>query len=249
VYEPSARARLRLYCFPYAGGGASVFRGWSQGLPAEVEVCAVQLPGREDRIHEPGFSATSTLVDKLMEVVAPSLQPPFALFGHSMGAVIAFEFARRLRHERLTPPAHLFASGRVGPHIPDPDPPIHHLPDAEFIEELRRLGGTPEEVLSNDDLIQILMQGLRADFTLSERYTYSPGEPLGCPISACGGLLDRHVTREHLESWRQHTSASFAMRVFRGDHFYIHGERGPLLQWIHAALVPHLGAGRTGGGR
>ncbi len=230
--RPAPQARLRLFCFPYAGGGASIDRPWPAGLPADIEVLAVQLPGRESRLKDAPFTRLDAMIDSLVEALDPLLTPPFLFFGHSMGALISFELARRLRAYGRPGPLHLFVSGRGAPQIPDPDPPIHQLPDPAFVERLRRLNGTPEEVFSNLDLFDLVMPLLRADFAVNETYVYTPGPPLDCPISAFGGDRDDKVTRQSLEAWQAQTSRACQLRMFSGDHFFLRSAQAELLQAV-----------------
>jgi medium-chain acyl-[acyl-carrier-protein] hydrolase len=236
--QPDGPAALRLFCFPYAGGGAAVFRGWPELLPAEVEVCAVQLPGRETRFRDPPLTRLALVVERLAEALGPHLDLPFAFFGHSMGALIGFELSRALRGGGLPAPAHLFVSGFRAPQLPDRDPPIHHLPDAEFVAELRALSGTPEEVFQNPELVRLMLPTLRADFQVCETYAYQEQEPLGCPISVFGGLHDSRIDREELEAWQVQTRDSFALRMFQGNHFYMNSAREPLVRAMLGALAP-----------
>lgn len=221
-------ARLRLFCLPYAGGGAGIFQGWSTGLPADIEVCPVQLPGREIRMMEPAFRHIDPLVDTLVPALLPYLDRPYAMFGHSMGALIAFEVARRLTGRHGLPPRWLFVSGHRAPQLPDPDPPIHHLPDEQFIAELRRLKGTPEEILQHAELMQLLLPRLRADLALAETYTYRADAPLACPISAFGGSRDSEVSLAELEAWHEQTTDRFRSRLIPGDHFFLQSGRATL---------------------
>lgn len=219
----SAPLRLRLFCFPYAGGGASVYRGWGQSLPPEVEVCAVQPPGREGRLRERPFDRLLPLVQAMADALAPYMDVPFAFYGYSNGALMSFELARELRRRGRAGPVHLFAAACPAPHLPDRDPPIHDLPEPELIDSLRTLGGTPEEVLGNRELMQILLPLLRADSAIHETYVYTEEEPLDAPITATGGTRDPKAGREEIEAWRVHTSAGFRARMMEGDHFFIHG--------------------------
>lgn len=223
------QARLRLFCLPFAGGGANVFRQWPNALPPEVELDAFQLPGRERRILEAPCADLDALVTQLFAAMRSRLDLPFAIFGHSMGSILAFELARRLRREGELQPVHMFVSGRHAPQLPDPEPPIHHLPDAEFIKGVRRLNGLPDEVLDSADLMELVMPSLRADFKLCETYQYSTESPLGCGLSACGGLTDPLIDRPQLEAWKEQTLGVFAVRMFPGDHFYIDTARDQLL--------------------
>ena len=234
--KPKVEAKVRLFCFPYAGGGASIFRSWGETLPSSIEVCAAQLPGREAKLNEPPYSQVAPLVEATVEAIAPLLDKPCALFGHSMGAIICFELARRLRRERGVEPAHLFVSGRRAPQIPDKDSPTFDLPEAEFVEELRSLNGTPKEVLENDELRALMLPLLRADFSVCQNYTYSAEPPLSCPITALGGLQDFHVPRKFLEGWGEQTSAAFSVRMFLGDHFFLHPAQTQMLRIIAQEL-------------
>jgi len=233
------QACLRLFCFSYAGGGASVYRTWANNLPLAVELCPVQLPGRENRLKEPAYTQLEPLVESLLQALQPYLDMPFAFFGHSMGGLISFELARRLRRSE-TRPAQLFISGRRAPQVPDREPPIHHLPKAEFIKELRRLQGTPEAVLQNAELMELVLPCLRADFSVCETYIHSASAPLECPISVFGGVDDSKITLEDLAAWREHTQGALVLRTFPGDHFFLHTARASLLQALHSDLVDVL---------
>lgn len=235
--RPNPRVRLRLFCIPYAGCGASVFRTWSDNFPQEVHVCPVQLHGRENRLAEPPFTRLSPLVEALAQALIPYLSMPFAFFGHSMGALISFELVRYLRKHDMAIPVHLFVSGYRAPQLPDRDPPIHNLPESEFIEELRKLNGTPEEVLQNAELVQLLLAVLRADFALCETYSYWAEPPLTCPISAFGGLADSKASRDEIAAWGHQTTGTFTMRMLPGDHFYLHRLQAPLLQLVSQKLM------------
>jgi medium-chain acyl-[acyl-carrier-protein] hydrolase len=241
--RPNPQARVRLLCLPYAGGSAAIFRTWPANLPASVEVCPVELPGRGARIKEALVTGLVPIAAAITHHVAATLDRPFALFGHSMGAVLAFEIARALRAEYGFEPEHLFVSGRNAPHIPDPDPPIHELPRAEFIAKLRGLDGTPAGVLEHEQLMELMLPILRADFESSETYAYSAGHPLTCAITAFGGLTDREVSAAHLEAWREHTTGPFTARMFPGGHFFIHSAQTLLLGAIADKLDQMVGRG------
>lgn len=232
VPTPTPNARLRLFCFPYAGGGASVFRSWSRMLPASLQVCPVQLPGREDRLREAPFTAMSALMEALVPAVQPFLDKPFAIFGHSLGAVVGFELARHLRRQGEAQPVRLFVSSSRAPQVPDPDPPIHTLPEPEFIDELRNLKGTPEEVFQHRELLDMMVPLLRADFAVLETYEYREAPPLDCPISALGGLDDDEVKRGELAAWRRQTTSAFTLRMFPGHHFFLRDTKNAVLRAI-----------------
>ncbi|MBD2083575.1 thioesterase II family protein [Trichocoleus sp. ST-U3] len=234
--KPNPLSSLRLFCFPYAGGGALNFRTWSQGLPVGVEVCAVELPGRGKRILEAPFTQALPLVQAIAHALLPYLDKPFAFFGHSMGALVSFEVARLLRREYGMSPVHLFVSGRSAPQLPLQEPPIHSLPQPAFIEELRRLNGTPKAVLENVELMELLLPILRADFAVLETYVYAAEPPLQCPITAFGGLQDVKVSVDRLEAWRQQTSAKFSLQMLPGDHFFVQSAQPLLLQFLSREL-------------
>jgi surfactin synthase thioesterase subunit len=229
---PNRQAHLRLFCFPYAGGGASIFRTWGDSLPAEIQVCPIQLPGREDRLGEAALTRLSTLIKTLLPLLKPELDVPFALFGHSLGGLVCFELVRELRKQGLPLPAHLLISGCRPPQTPDQSPPIHRLADHQFIEALHRLNGTPEEVLQNTELMQLLLPGLRADFALLETYFYATQPPLACPISVFGGLEDTQVTPDQLKGWQEQTEADFSLTLLPGDHFFLRQSKNELLSAI-----------------
>lgn len=233
----SAEARLRLFCFPYAGGGASIYRTWAQQLPDTVAIYPVQLPGRESRLSEEPFSTIPPLVQAVAQALLPYMDVPFAFFGHSMGALIGFELARELRRRGGPAPAHLFVSGRWAPHIPNANPPTFDLPESEFIEELRRLNGTPSEVLEHPELRQMVLPLLRADFKICETYFYENEPALDCPISAYGGLQDPDVSLQNLREWQRQTSSSFKLSMYSGDHFFLHTVQSQLVQDISRDLL------------
>jgi medium-chain acyl-[acyl-carrier-protein] hydrolase len=172
----------------------------------------------------------------LAEAIQPQLDRPFAFFGHSMGAMICFELARRLRREGGARPRHLFVSGRTAPQLKADRPSPHDLPQDEFESELRRLKGTPDKVLAHAELMQLVLPPLRADFTLVGTYAYSPEPPLACPISAYGAVEDEEVSRENLEAWREQTTAAFNVRMFPGGHFFLHDARPLLLRTLAREL-------------
>jgi medium-chain acyl-[acyl-carrier-protein] hydrolase len=185
---------------------------------------------------EPPVTRLSPLIEALAEALFPLLDIPFAFFGHSMGALVSFELARRLRRESAVQPIRLFISADRAPQIPNRDPPIHSLPEGEFLVELCRLNGTPREVLEDDELRAIMLPLLRADFAVYETYEYSTEPPLDCPISAFGGLQDQRVSRDDLEAWRDQTSVAFSLRMFPGDHFFLNTTRPSLLEALSQEL-------------
>jgi medium-chain acyl-[acyl-carrier-protein] hydrolase len=236
VTKPNPEASLRLFCFPYAGGTASIFRTWQSSLSSKIEVCSVQLPGRGRRVNEPAFTSVEALVQPLAQALLPYLDKPFVFFGHSMGATISYELARYLRREHNLMPGHLFVSGRRAPQIPKSREFTYNLPEPEFLETLHGLNGTPREALEQPELMELLLPLLRADFELSETYTYLDGPLLDCPISIYGGSEDDDVTREHLEAWGELTTGSVSLQMFPGDHFFINTTQTMLLRTLAQEL-------------
>lgn len=236
--SPAHEVAVRLFCFPYAGGGASIFRQWQAALPDFVELCPIQLPGRENRITEPLIHKLDTIVENLSEAIYPFLDLPFAFFGHSLGARIAFETARNLRVKRQIAPFSLMVSGNRAPHIPEPNP-LHHLPEDEFVRALRRFSGTPQIILENKELMAFYLPILRADFTVDETYVFQKGPILECPITAFGGMDDPEAEKEEIEQWAFFTSGRFNLNMMEGNHFFIETQRKQLLTSVSTILSRH----------
>ena len=219
--HPRSHPKLRLLCFAHAGGSARVFHKWSELLPSTVEICALELPGRGRRLFETPF----TDIDLLLPVLGPELLPfldiPFACFGHSLGARVAFEVCRWLRETAQLTPQHLWAAAARAPHLPPDVPPIHGLPDADFIFKLRRYSGTPEEVLNNPELMTLMLPALKADFSLLETYQYRPAPQLACPITCFWGKQDEVAIQADVAAWQQHTDM-FSLEAVPGNHFFTH---------------------------
>jgi medium-chain acyl-[acyl-carrier-protein] hydrolase len=231
-----APVRRRLFCFPYAGGGASIFRQWPEHLPPDVEVCIPCLPGRDARVGEPPVAAMAPLVASLAPEMRKWLTVPYALFGHSMGAFIAFDLA----HELATlghPPAHLFVSAQRGPRVPYRGQPIFALPNREFLAGvLERYDNIPKTILEQKDMMAVLLPMLRADFTLSEDYRYRATGSLTCPIAAFAGEQDGEVLRPEIEDWSRETTGRFALHMLPGGHFFPQTARAGLLSLIRRDL-------------
>lgn len=213
-----------------------MFRNWARHLPGHVEVCPVQLPGRDQRLCEPPLTNISAVVEGAAKELKAWIDLPFAFFGYSMGALISFELAHHFRENYQVEPVHLFVAGRPGPQIPDPNEPTYALPEPEFIDELRRLNGTPLDVIANKELMNLMIPLLRADFELCQNYHYSPKTPLHCSITAFGGLGDKSVSRASLEAWQVHTTAGFAVRMLPGDHFFVHTQEKTVLEKVSQEL-------------
>jgi medium-chain acyl-[acyl-carrier-protein] hydrolase len=233
--RPNPEARLRLFCFPYGGGNATVFQRWPEKLPSDIEIWALNLPGRGRRLVEPAYVTLAPLVEAMTEALLPLLNKAFVFFGHSMGALIAFETVRQLRRLSSRLPERVFIGACFAPHLPDPHP-IHHLPEDEFIQELRNLNGIPEEVLQNRELLELVLPSLRADFAVTETYVARDEVAIPCPISVFGGWRDPLTTRESLEAWRRHTTAQFSLRMLPGDHFFLSSQRQLLVGLISEEL-------------
>ncbi|PYP89455.1 MAG: putative thioesterase [Candidatus Angelobacter sp. Gp1-AA117] len=234
----NARAAIRLFCCPYAGGSEAVFRAWQTALGPAINVVPLQLPGRGVRMREPLFRDIMPLVASASEVVASHLDKPFALFGHSMGATISFELARALRKTRGVQPIHLFVSGtccpqEVGRHYRE------ELPVTDIKDKLRQYAGTPPEVLEHPELMEIFAPIIQADFAVCRSYQYTPEPPLGCPITAFGGLEDHDVSRESLQCWGTETTGQFRSRMLPGGHFFINDTGPTILETIARDLQPH----------
>ena len=234
--RPNPQARLRLFCFPFAGGGALAYRTWSTHLPPDVEVCAIRLPGRESRLREPLFTRLEPLIETLEVVLRPFLNKPFMFFGHSLGAIIGFELARQLRRQNHPGLNRLFVSSHRAPQLPLPGPPVHQAPEAEFIARIRGLNGTPEIFLEDAQLRELLLPVLRADFAIWETYHFVNQAPLDCPIFAFVGEQDPEVSLHDVDAWRIHTHNAFRTHVFPGDHFFWQSTPHPLLQTLTELL-------------
>lgn len=235
--RPNSEAEVRLFCFPYAGGSSNIYREWPNHLPPNVEVWVAKLPGRDNRLMEAAHREVASLVEGCAKAFDPFLDKPFVFLGHSMGAILSFELSRLLRSRCGIEPVHLFVSARRAPQLPDTARPTYNLPEPEFIEDVRRLNGTPREVLEHSELMQLLLPLLRADFAVCQTYTYIPGQPLECPLTALGGLQDIDVSREHLEAWRGQTRGRFSLRILSGDHFFINKSQSLVLRIVAQELL------------
>lgn len=244
--RPRPEARLRLICFPYAGMGASVFARWQDLLPPEIEVWGVQTPGRESRLREQPLQSLPRLAEEIAAAAAPLLTGTFAMFGHSMGAPLAFETTVLLARAGHTA-QHLFVSGRRPPHVPDPDPPLRHLSDAEFVDEIaRRYNAIPDAIRNDEELLALLLPALRGDIAALETHHVDERPRLAIPVTAYGGDMDPRALPEHIEAWRESTTGAFRMRLFPGGHFYLTEQRMPLVADIAATLAPIVAATTSG---
>lgn len=225
-------ANIRLFCFPYAGGGITTFRSWQSLLPESIDVALVQLPGRAERLSEPPLEGLSEIVETMAREIVHYFDKPFAFFGHSMGGLISFELARWLRRNHKTMPVHLFVSGLRAPQVPELAEPTWNLPEQEFIERVRQLNGTPPDVLNHPELMQLMIPLLRADFAVCETYQYHDEPPLECPVTVFGGVDDVEVRFEDLEPWREQTTSACRVHMLPGDHFFVQTAQAEIAQVI-----------------
>ena len=231
--HPRPKAKLQLYCFPYAGGGASAFNAWGKTFADQVEICAIQMPGREERLNEKLVKDMPQLVDTLAQEISAVSKKPFAFFGHSMGAIVAYETARRLQTMKVDQPAHLFVSARAAPHLQQDSDPLRFLDDETFIERLQQTyGAVPEAIQKSAELRDIFLPILRADVELLETYQEFSSDPLDCPITALGGVNDPAITKPMLAGWATRTNLAFRQHEFQGEHFYIEAEREAVIATI-----------------
>ncbi|MET9853365.1 alpha/beta fold hydrolase [Streptomyces sp. NPDC006450] len=218
-FRPARPGAPRLLCLPHAGGSAGFYLPFAQELAPEVNVLAVQYPGRQDRRAEPASLSLTELAEALFRLLDPEDQTPLTLFGHSMGAVVSFELARLLEAAGR-PPAHLVASARRGPHLP-PGPSFHHLGDAALLAEVSRLNGTDVPPLEDEDILRMALPALRADFRAVESHVHTPGPPLTCPVTAMTGTTDPRVPLRDARTWSTTTRGPFTLSLHPGGHFYL----------------------------
>lgn len=230
---PQMAPRLRLICFAYAGGNARMYGAWQKKLGPQVEVCAVQLPGRGARRSEPPFTSLDDLIAALADVLCPHDAIPFAFFGHSLGALIAFELSRHFARHQLRMPERLIMSAANAPSRRSPPRGLHQMGDDALIEELKRFDGTPPAVMKYRELLAMALPVIRADFMMSETYRYRSAPLLPVPISVMAGIGDPLTSREQIAAWAELTSASCDMHWFEGGHFFINEQADAVLDWIN----------------
>ncbi len=235
--HPVPQADLRLFCLPHAGGDTWMFRDWHLVLSPTVEVCPIRLPGRGSRIDEPSFTEIVDLAGALAEGLAEALEKPFAIFGHSMGALVGFELARRLRRDRGKSPVMLGVAACPAPILPSLRPPLSQLPPDLMIEAMHRRYGTGRALADSEDLMRLMLPILRADFGACERYVPVEDQPLDCPIAAYGGTNDRTVENKALDAWRDQTTNAFLRQMIEGDHFFPIGAKLVLVRLLKQDLA------------
>lgn len=226
----------KLFCFPHSGAGAASYARWRRSARDRIVVCPVQPPGRAERYKETPYRNMVSYVDDLVRDVGPHFTGTYALYGHSVGALVAFEVARRLRAVGAEPPAHLFVSGRTAPHAPSGRVPLGSRTDDSLVAELRRMGGTPDMFLDEPELLAMFLPVLRADLAVNDQYRYRDEEPLPIPVTAFGGRTDPQVTEAELRMWAEQTSSRFTLRMFPGGHFFVEPHAGELVDLVCAAL-------------
>lgn len=227
----SQKKPIKCFCLPFAGGGASTYYSWTKKKSSIVDFYPIQLPGRESRIIEPTFHRIDELILYLIDAIEEELDQPYVLFGHSMGALISFEWVREVRRRKLAEPLHLFVSGKKAPHMCRKRYSFP-MSDEKMIEVLRDMKGTPEDVLQNQELLELILPMLKADFELVESYVYRQEDALSCPITAISSWDDDHVYEHELQDWNVHTHASFQTKMFPGDHFYLQNIGDELVDWV-----------------
>lgn len=234
-FHPLPESVPRLVCFPHAGGSASYYFTLSQSLTPRAEVLAVQYPGRQDRRHEPMMDSITELADRIFHALHRWTDRPFAFFGHSMGAVLAFEVAQRFHRVEQVDPRFLIVSARRAPSRLRPGN-LHLRDDDGLISELRRVGGTEEMFLNDAELRPAVLRLIRNDYKAIEGYAWSPTPSIDCPITALVGDSDPYTSVDDAAAWAQHSSGAFDLRVFPGGHFYLDNHRMEVIELISAAL-------------
>lgn len=239
-------AKARLFCFPYAGGSSAIFYRWHEYMSPAVEVCSIQLPGREGRFTMPPYTSMQPLVEAAARALLPFLDKPYVLFGHSFGALVAFELARYLHDQDMQRPMSLLVSAAGAPHVGRMTDRLHTLPDDELIRQLCLLQGTRQGILQQPEVVQLLLPTIRADLQVFETYAYKDVPPLFCPIAVFGGLDDKRIEPSGLENWRHHTRRGFSLTMLPGDHFFIHSACRTLVERVEGSLRTVLDQVRLG---
>ncbi|MCX5010956.1 alpha/beta fold hydrolase [Streptomyces sp. NBC_00555] len=235
-FHPAEEAPVRLFCFPHAGGSASYYFPVSRALSPRADVVAVQYPGRQDRRHEAVVDDVRTLADRVFAELRPWCDRPVALFGHSLGATLAFEVALRLEAAGVTPAA-LFASGRRAPSLHREDERVHLAPDERLLATIKRMSGTDPAVLADDELLRAVLPAIRGDYKAAETYRYLPGPDLACPVVVLNGESDPEVTEQEALGWAAHTKGPCSFRSFTGGHFYLNQHASEVIELVRQQLA------------
>jgi medium-chain acyl-[acyl-carrier-protein] hydrolase len=231
---------LRLYCFCYAGGNALSYIPWQSSIDPAIEICAIQLPGRGARIAETPVTSMPALVESISHAIERQRDMPFAFFGHSLGALLAFELVRYRKRLGLPMPLHLFVSGCDAPQFRDPPKGLHKFSDDALIDALKEYNGTPPEILAHRELMELVLPTVRADFSLAENYQYDGGLLLDTLMTVMAGTADDRSSLEQVEGWAKETAANCDIQWFEGDHFFINPQKEAVINCINEALRPSL---------
>ncbi|WP_330461225.1 alpha/beta fold hydrolase [Streptomyces sp. NBC_00820] len=235
---PDPDASVRVFCLPYAGGGAGLYRPWVAHAATAARFVPVQLPGRENRMAEEPEKDFDALAERLARGIAPWTGERYALFGHSMGGLLAHEVTHRLLESTGRPAELLVVSACAAPDVERPDWSIHDLPRDEFVDRLRKLDGTPREVFEDEDLIELCLPRIRADFSVLASYQYRPRAPLPVPVTALAGTRDPQVPTWAVAEWKRHTSGAFDLHSLDDDHFFLNRHQRTIADHITNALRP-----------
>lgn len=230
--------KIKLFCLPYAGGSATIYRKWKEHLHPQIECVPIELAGRGLRFSEPLYTSWHQAIEDLFDRVKPYLDgSPVALFGYSMGSMLAFELAHKVKDWTGRDPQHVFLAARSAPDRQRKRRSIHHLPDAEFLDEVMKMGGTPDEIKKHKDLLHLFLPILRADFTIIETYECFPKETkLNCNFTVLGGAKD-NIHNEDLMAWNAYTDGHTSLYQLDGDHFFIHHNMDQMIHLIHQKIL------------
>ncbi len=242
ISRPKPHARYRLFCFPYAGGSASAFLPWEDLLPPQIELVAIQAPGRANRLDESPLTSVAELAAELAGAIPPMLDRPYLTYGHSMGSLVSFELLHLLKARNLPLPRRYFGAARQAPHIPRRIAPFYDYPLEEFIAELKRFGGTPDAVLENAELMEMLVPMLRTELRAAYTYHRDPVVKLECDVSVFGGSRDEIVLPEELPGWQEHFFQRMELRLFEGGHFFLEDDK----EQVVSAICESMGLSRSG---
>jgi surfactin synthase thioesterase subunit len=232
---PTSDVRARLFCLPYAGGGPATFRPWLKHLPSGMQLCCLELPGRESRILEKPLNDIHRLIAHIQASILTRLDRPYMIFGHSFGAIVGFELLQNLAAGGYPPPALFMASGAAAPHLQQ-QLGVSDLPDDAFIDFLGKCAGAPAALFDNPELLELALPALRADFEITDRYCYAPRPRLTCPIVALAGDCDPLVNASDLAAWQDHTSGAFRAYRPAGNHLYLRADNEAFFTLLRAEL-------------
>ena len=236
MHEPRHEARIRLFCFPYAGGGAGLYRRWASEMPEYIEVVAVEPPGRQTRFSEPPVRDLTEMIDALIDATDALLHKPYATFGYSLGSIVSIEFVRAALQRKMPPPLHMFCSAHRAPHIKPRRDLIHTLPEHELVRRLVEMGGTPIELVTQPEWLRPFLNAIRADLRIAESYRASLPFTLPVRLSVFGGKDDSEVEFASLRAWETYSEGPFKLRLIEGGHFFIHTAATEVMAYILADL-------------